>query len=82
MFHRRVSDELQKLSRLLHRLPIEQFGLQIFRLYGDFVQHDVYWAQRLHPPRVTGKIDVHVRRLAELENITETYLVTEGNDEL
>ena len=76
MLHRGVGDDSQKFPRLLHRLAIEQFGLQILRLDGDFVQHVykapccVYRAPGLLPLPVTGKIDAMVRKLAEQENIT------------
>src|SRR6266705_5171312 len=39
MPHRGAGNDLQKFPRLLHRLAIEEFGLQIPRLDGDFVQH-------------------------------------------
>src|SRR5712691_2971895 len=62
MLNRGVGDDSQKFPSLLHRLTIEQFRLQIVRLDDDFVQHG-YRAPRLHPPRVSGKIDATVRRL-------------------
>ena len=69
MLDRGVGDDSQKIPRLLHRLAIEQFSLQILRLDGDFVQH-IYGAQRLQSLRVSGKFDTTVRRLAEQENIS------------
>src|SRR2546430_12294587 len=39
MPHRSAGNDLQKFPRLLHRFAIEEFGLQIPRLDGDFVQH-------------------------------------------
>ena len=68
MLDRGVGHDSQKFPRLLHRLTIEQFGLQVLRLDGDFVQH-IYRARRLHPLRVPGKFDTTARRLAEQENI-------------